>query len=324
MSRVLNLEWAAGSMNWSVLDHLQEDREAGLHTGLMTTFIQWQAKGRDRIRKLRRDAHVEARKLLRQAGENNRTADIVADLWSAWPVLEDFATETGAAPHAILEALRRRIWDALLVMLGAQATLIADAGPAEQFRAGLTSVLASGRGYLKHAGATPVPEEWKDRCGWRGDEAKGVCLGYLAPNENEVWLVPSATYQEVCRMVPLAVSQRAVWKRLQETGWLILERADRNLARRYLPGGGRDAFVVLNMDALWPKLSDPGRNGNQDRPSETSTTIALGPKGPEIPIPETYTPNISQPGGEPPNSANPSQNPLPLVSGEEYPGEVYP
>jgi len=298
-SRVLCLEWGAGDMCWPVLDGLQADRAAGLHAGLMAAFIQWQARDRDRAMKLRREAHADARRKLREAGENNRTGDIASDLWSAWPVLEAFAVELRIMPPAELAALGRRLWASILEMIGAQASIISEANPAERFKEGFTSCLGSGRGHLAHGELGDLPPEWKARCGWQGDQAKGPRLGYLAPRKGEVWLIPSAAFQEAARMVSFGVGERALWKRLQESEWLVLERVGRNKARRSLPEGGRPDFVVVRLGCLWGvgQSGNVGQYENPTVPAETHATTDDGPFG-TFGTPKTYTPPLVSAAGD--------------------------
>lgn len=298
-SRVLCLEWPARAMRWTVLDDLQADRAKGLHAGLMAAFIQWQAQDRDRALCLRREAHIEARGKLREAQESNRTADIAADLWSAWPVLEAFARELGILSPSELKALGRRLWAFLLEMIRAQSAIISEANPAERFREGLTSCLASGRGHLAHGESGDLPLEWHSRCGWQEGQPKGPRLGYLAPHKAEVWLIPSEAPQQAGRLVSLGVGERALWIRLQEAGWLVLERAGRNKSRRTLPEGGRLDFVVVQMDRIWsvgqPEI--PGQPERQNVPTETHTPAVSGPLI-AFGTKETHTPPLSPAAGD--------------------------
>jgi len=268
-SRVLMLEWPAGAMRWDILSGLQADRERGLHAGLMAAFIQWQAQDRERVLKLRREAHAEACRRLRESGENNRTGDIAADLWSVWPVLATFAREHDLVSMVELESLGQRLWASILAMSGAQAAIISEANPVERFKEGLTSFLASGRGHFANGELGDFPPEWHSRCGWQDSEPKGIRLGYLAPRKGEVWLIPAVTHQESNRVVPLGVGERALWKRLQEAGWLVLERPGRNKARRSLPDGGRPEFIVIPIDRLWGGGQSPalGQSDPFDVPS---------------------------------------------------------
>ncbi len=258
-SRVLCLEWPAGSMCWPVLDGLQEDRANGLHAGLMAAFIQWQAQDRERSIRIRREAHKVARQKIRMAGENNRTADIAADLWSVWPVLAAFSTERGILPAFDLHALGHRLWAAVLEMTGAQTAIVKDADPAERFLAQLMDVLASGRGHLAHGEPGELPKEWESRCGWQDGQPKGPRLGYLAPRKGEVWLIGTAAYAEVVKLEPIGVSAGALWKRLNEKGCLLLERHPRLLTRRTMPGLGRSDFYVLVLSKLWGDQREAGQ-----------------------------------------------------------------
>jgi hypothetical protein len=279
-SRVLCLEWASKTMEWTVLDRLQEDRASGLHAGLMGAFIQWQAQDRERILKIRREARDKARRTFRETGEN-RTGDIAADLWSAWPVLEAFALEKEIIPIPEIETIGRRLWSFILEMTGAQASIISEANPAERFREGLTACLESGRGHLASGEMGCIPAEWESRCGWHDHQAKGPRLGYLVAKKREVWLIPLAAFQEVSRQVTLGAGERALWMRLKEAGWLELERSGRSKSRRTLPDGGRSDFIVVHMDRLWnlEQSALGGQAENQIVPFGTRTIAMHGTNG---------------------------------------------
>jgi hypothetical protein len=298
-SRVLCLEWAAGDMVWTVLDGLQDDRATGLHAGLMAAFIQWQAQDRDRALRIRREAHSQARRKLRDAGENNRTGDIAADLWSAWPVLEAFARDRAILPVAEIEALGRRLWASILEMTGAQASIISEANPAMRFREGLTSCLGSGRGHLASGDFGGLPAEWDSRLGWQGGQAKGPRLGFASLRQGEVWLIPSAAFQESSRLVAPGVGERALWKHLQEAGWLVLERTGRNKTRRTPPDSGRQDFIVVRLESLWNvgQSESAGQTENLTAPPQTSTSTASGPNG-TFGTPKTDTPLLVSAAGD--------------------------
>jgi len=284
-SRVLCLEWPAGSMKWTVLDGLQKDREKGLHAGLMTAFIQWQAKDRGRAHELRKQAHQVAQNNMRGSGENNRTAGIAADIWSVWPVLEAFALESGIMAAAELQRMGHRLWGAILGMAAAQAEIIKEENPVDRFREGFTACLASGRGYLAHGELGDLPAEWKTTCGWLGNEGAEPTnrpkLGYLAPKKGEVWLIRSTAYMEANKQVPIGVGEKALGKRLCEAGVLNLERGKRNQARRVLPDKSRHDFIVLRLDYLWDEgqFEPRGRFERPSVPEQTTASTSSGTNG---------------------------------------------
>jgi hypothetical protein len=265
----------------------------------MAAFIQWQAQDRDRALRIRREAHSQARRKLRDAGENNRTGDIAADLWSAWPVLEAFARDRAILPVAEIEALGRRLWASILEMTGAQASIISEANPAMRFREGLTSCLGSGRGHLASGDFGGLPAEWDSRLGWQGGQAKGPRLGFASLRQGEVWLIPSAAFQESSRLVAPGVGERALWKHLQEAGWLVLERTGRNKTRRTPPDSGRQDFIVVRLESLWNvgQSESAGQTENLTAPPQTSTSTASGPNG-TFGTPKTDTPLLVSAAGD--------------------------
>lgn len=249
-SRVLCLEWGDGDMRWQVLKGLQDDRSEGLHVGVMAAFIQWQARNREKVLNLRTEAYRQALQVLRERG-GNRTGDIAANLWSVWPILEAFVQDRNILPVSELAALGKRLWDCVLEMTEAQAAFISEANPVERFRDGLANCLASGRGHLAHGEQGALPKEWWSRCGWQDDSPRSPRLGFISPNRNELWLNPSTVFQEVSRLVDLGVTERSLWKRTGEVGWLVLERVGRSKTRRSEPDGGRHEFIVLHLDKVW-------------------------------------------------------------------------
>lgn len=297
-SRVLCLEWPMGAMRWELLTCLQEERAKGTHAGLMAAFIRWQAKDRDRVLAIRSGAHQEARARLGAVAHSNRTADIAAELWSAWPVLEVFARETGCMQDGALGSMHHRLWAALVAMTGAQAGHAREVDPTELFRDGLTGCLSSLRGHLVPVDTDNMPPEWVPLTGWvygRGPsgetrlelDPKGLCLGFLALGDQEVWLHGEAAYNEASKVVDPGVSERALWKRLRECQALVPEFPGRHKSRRTIPGGGRPSFVVLRLDFLWPQAEGPGvvqsgplaQSGNGTVPHETLATTGFGTVG---------------------------------------------
>lgn len=290
-SRVLCLEWGAGMMNWHRMTSLQADRAHGLHAGLMAAFIQWQARDRDRVLQLLHQAHAHACKLLRDSVTNNRTGDIAAKLWSAWPVLKAFAVENDIITPSKAELLQIRLWNAFLAMTGAQAEIIQEANQADRFMHAIRDGLASARFHLLHAHPGPIPEELAPCVGWRGDEAKGVCIGYIAPKDGEVWLIPTSAYFEAERMGGAACTMRALWKRLADDKALVLGESDRNQAKRSPHSQGRSSFVVLRLSRLLDlsRKPDVSRNGVGAELAENQHYNCLRPESPESPG-GVYTP----------------------------------
>lgn len=282
-SRVLCLDWPAGSMNLKVLTALQAARREGLLAGVMHAFIQWQAEDRDRALEIRRGAHTEATKRLREEGENNRTAEIAADLWSAWPVLMAFIADRGLLSKEEVARLDFLIWASIRATCSAQGAIVSEASPADRFREGLVAVLASGKGHLDHAGTGALPVEWQARCGWASGEPKGNRLGYLSPSHEEVWLIGAATFQEVAKMVGIPGTERALWQRLHELQWLVPEegkRANRSKARRVLPSGERQDFVVLKIASMWDTAASAPEAGTVGTPGHGTVYTGESPASP--------------------------------------------
>ncbi len=304
-SRVLCMEWPTGAMNWSLLRQLQHARGEGVYAGLMSAFIAWQARHRERVLDMRKMACQEASQKLWDlrnpgSGGGNRTGEIACELWSAWPVIKAFAVEERLLTGAELALLEARIWNALLTMIGAQASLIQQANPVTQFRDRMAACLASGRANLAHGDLGALPALWKPCCGWFSEEEpKTLRLGYISPIRREVWLIPDVAYQEAGRMGTIAISQDALWKKMAESGWLLLERKDRYRARRrdanLPPSPNRDdrpAFIVMSIDKLWPsakddelevshqgQLEDIGTVQNNLSQTETHASAASGSDG---------------------------------------------
>lgn len=268
-------------MNWETLGQMQEARRQGLHSDLMASFIQWLAGDRAQAMKIRSKAHEEACRRLRALSRNNRTGDIAADLWSAWPVLEAFARDLRIVSEGELALIRQRIWGGFLQMTGAQAAIIADASPAERFREALKGLLASGRCHLAHGEPGILPSEWHVRCGWIDGLARGLRIGFISLKKREIWLIPAAAFREIDQLSPLGIGERAMWGRLLEANDLVPERPGRNKARRTTGDGVRQDFIVMRLSALWPE----GQSGELAHawdcsgPRENHTSSGFGADG---------------------------------------------
>lgn len=185
----------------------------------------------------------------------------------AWTIVREFSSDMNLEATPELDALGNRLLNGLHRIANDQLEHLESSDPADRFRSFMIEVLQGGRGYLLNAGLGEVPTEWRLSIGLPEiGEPRGRLMGYLDLKKREVWLIPAVAYAEANRLARdgfsnLGNSDRALWKRLQEKGWLVLQAKDRNTAKRTPKGGQRAEFLVLKLDDLFQIDGTNGTSG---------------------------------------------------------------
>ncbi len=94
--RMLILEVAPGSIDWTLVSDAQEHAARGAYAQALAGFIQWVAQHHDDIEERRESELAELRARARQTGQHRRTPEIVASLARAMRIFLTYAQETGA------------------------------------------------------------------------------------------------------------------------------------------------------------------------------------------------------------------------------------
>jgi hypothetical protein len=252
ISRTFVVDWRKGEIDWNVMTQLQKDRELGLHSGLMASFIRWMAKDRAKVIEARKKAFDAAWEELRNAPGLNRSAQVVMDLWSAWPIFEAFALEHGLADAARLEALGAKIKQAMRAATESQAEHRKESDPVEAFKVALVSALSAGDAYLDHAEPGPLPEQWTSFCGWRDGKGQGKRLGYFHPGKAEVWLEGGPPLERVTRFNEVCPSQKTLFQLIASRNHLAMDQTGNTARRKPSDAPARRLFYVLKLSYLLP------------------------------------------------------------------------
>ena len=224
----------------------------------MSGYLQWLASGYPTRTATFRAAHHRLRGEL-QNGGHKRTVDAGAQLLTTWETFITFATDTGALTADEGVRLWGRVHRGVLEALEPQASLQAQSDPISRFYDLLTGLFTSYRAHLVDAATGGYPG---DGWGWEtythrneyGDEerhrAKGDRIGWV--EGEDLYLEPGATYRALSVFAReqgegVPVTERTLWKRLDERGVLVSRGASHLTIKRTLPGAGRVRVLHLAL-----------------------------------------------------------------------------
>jgi hypothetical protein len=221
-----------------------------------------------------------------QAG-HRRTADIAAHLLYGWQTFLAYASATGALTAAERETYERRGQQALATVAAAQAALHRSTNPVERFGAMLQAVLSSGQAHLADKETHHVPVVDAAQYGWqlRGTPPRpahpatpwdspppaadawwpqGPRLGWV--DREYLYLIPDATYSAITRLArdqgePFPVTQRTLWKRLDEHGVLVREAGQRHYTVRVTVHGDLQRTLKMPRHFYAEKSGQSGQSG---------------------------------------------------------------
>ncbi len=169
-----------------------------------------------------------------------------------------FALQIGALTKTEREALWKRVLAALTETGEAQQENQVTSDPVEQFMRGLSTVISSGRAYLKFVSGPRLINisEMRIPLVLKEDmKTSGQQIGWLAGDD--VYLDPGGTYGVVQRLARetgefLTVTQQTLGKRLREQGILRSTESARhtNTVRIMLEGIRRTVWHLNVQDVL--------------------------------------------------------------------------
>ncbi|MGE5446511.1 MAG: hypothetical protein ACM3SR_18255 [Ignavibacteriales bacterium] len=293
-SRMLIVEVARGDVDLQKLTRAQEDADNGLFAQTMSGYLQWLAPQIEELKKIlparQRELRTEARK---SGSVHDRTPDIVASLATGWETFLLFAEDSEAITADDADQLWEKCWLVLNQIAKMQSGQILSEEPTRRFLDVLASALSSGSAHLADAETNGVPDmEVAQNLGWRergrdqyGNpewNAIGKRIGWL---EGEaVFLDPESSFavvQELARQqgTSLSITQRTMWKRLDEKGLLASRESSQNrLTIRREIGGARKRVIHLKTQALLGYKTGPsGPNGPEGENPEDLGQRSSGP-----------------------------------------------
>jgi len=317
-ARLLLLDLDATTVDWETLSRCQQHAAAGTYAAALAGFLRWLAPQYATVQATLPHAVPTLRQQAYQAG-HRRTADIAAHLLYGWQTFLAYASATGALTAAEREMYERRGQQALATVAAAQAALHRSTNPVERFQALLQAVLSSGQAHLADKETQHVPVVDAAQYGWqrRGTPSRpadpatpwespppaadawwpqGPRLGWV--DREYLYLIPDATYSAITRLArdqgePFPVTQRTLWKRLDEHGGLVREAGQRHYSVRVTMPGGRQRILQMPRD-FYAETSGPSGPSDAEAPIGKAfdadhtppPSPVSGPSGPER-LPET-------------------------------------
>ena len=231
VARLLVLEMQKSSVDFTQLSALQELSSDGLFALAMSGFIQWLAthhvevlqNAKQEIAK-RRDEWAR-----RSITAHRRFATTLAHLEYSWSLWIRAAQDSNLLNASAAQKFQDRVLSALSIAGGKQDGHTDTQNPVTRFLELLGSALNSQSAYLEHRNGG-MPSD-PTMCGWRkiNDhyEPKGDRIGWTNSDDDELFLIPDATYRVIERHashgVGVGVQAATLWKQLFEAGIITVK-----------------------------------------------------------------------------------------------------
>lgn len=268
-ARLVIISLERGEIESAQLARFQQAARVGTFALATSAFARWLAPRIEGLRtQLRERVVVLREKASRDARMHRRTPDAIANIMAAWEVYLQFAQDDGGLSADDAQAMNARVWKALLGTMQDQSEMTSLEDPCVRFIELLRGAMNAGRCHVTDSNGKPPhnPHAW----GWAASprstldpglpttEAwlpRGHHVGFLPSDRGGmIFLLPEAAYlaaQEFAKGQgeALSVMPRTLWKRLRETGRLLMvdeKRGNRFAVRRKIEG---HAYDVLVMDA---------------------------------------------------------------------------
>jgi len=317
-ARMLVIEMLADSLDWSVLSQCQAAAAEGVYTMALSGFLHWLAPQYGAVQEAMQGEVLRLRQQIQQAG-HKRTADIAAHLLFGWDLFLTFAYKIGAISEEERLGHAQRGWRALATAAQAQAELQHSEDPVGRFFALLRAVLSSGQAHLADRESNHIPAMDADHYGWQNIVTRapsaavpsyvepmpdswrpqGARMGWL--DDEHLYLTPDATYAAVIQMAreqgeTFTLTQRTLWKRLDERGLLIRERGQRHYSSRVRIHGKRERVVCVSRQILEEGGVQSGPSGPSG-PSDSNPLIFNGLENDQLgPLRNSQNPEWSHNG----------------------------
>lgn len=281
-ARVLLIELAPDGITSQGLTNCQRDSRAGRYAEAMAGFLMYSAPTHDGVEERIRD-RVEAMRI-ELAGQctsaHKRTPDIATNLIVGAEEFIDFAVASRAISCEEGQRLLAGARSGILEACDAQAAIQLDSDPVERFVSLLRSALVAGQAHVVDENGQMPTVLAPEALGWHrqdsggfGDQARRVArgcgLGWVIGSD--LFLDPGAAFLAVQSMAihdtRLAISERTLWKRISERGYLVREEKarQRHTVRKSI-GGSVHTVLHLRVSLLG-ELSNPSKastDGLQD------------------------------------------------------------
>jgi hypothetical protein len=171
MARLLIIEVERGQVERAALTASQHDGEIGLLAQAMGGFVQWLASQlAERIRSF----DARARELRANiVGPHARTPGAVAELWAAFELFLQFASEMGAIDEQTRQEYAQKAEIAFRQLAASQGANQREADPALRFRDLVRAAVTARRAHICHLDNHGVPDIkcCPQRLGWRNTGA---------------------------------------------------------------------------------------------------------------------------------------------------------
>jgi hypothetical protein len=261
-ARTWVLEIVKGDVILSKLTEAQRASRDGLFSQTMAAYLKWLAPQMDELKKSLSKRRDELRDKIRQSSfAHDRTPDMIASLLIGLEMFLKFALDTGVIAQTEHDVLYSRGYDSILDAGAGQADHQMGEEPATRFVELVSAAFVSGQAHLVDINHGDKPCKEPIHWGWRpvpikeGDivyHPKGDQIGWL--KEDDIYLEPDAAFRVAQKLardqgMGLPITQKTLWKRLKEKGFLASYEEDRNLARVTI-GGKRKRILHLKASVI--------------------------------------------------------------------------
>lgn len=259
-ARMVISEVNRGDVKLDVLSELQQYASDGVLAKSMAGYLKWLAPQIEDLKKTLPQQKNKLRDEIRKNAQyiaHDRIPDNVASLACGLATFLRFAVDQGVLTQAEYHKYFSNGLKALLKVGQAQGTYQQNEDPTERFIMLLSAAIAAGTAHVADAKNNDMPEENPTLWGWERENGgtykpKGTLIGWI--DGNDLLLEPETAYavaQEMARKqnTSLPVTQRTLWKRMQQKGILVSCEDGRSTVRRYI-GRIRRRVIHISKDLV--------------------------------------------------------------------------
>lgn len=275
-ARQLILEVEAGTLHWPVISACQTQARAGLYATALGGFVQWLAPHYAEVQR-QASPEVEALRRLITPGGHQRTVTTIAQLLWAWQHVLAYLWDTEVLSQEECEQYFGKAWVACQRVLATQDAYQRSEDPVRRFIQVLRSIFVAGKGHLADPLTLAHPSVDAAAYGWQEEtrrdggitwHARGECLGWLG--DGEMLLDADVAFKAVqqfttAQQAPFPVTQRTLWKRLQEAGVLLTQPSQPQHTVVRTIGRKNTRVLALSLAAYLSK------NSSSSAPPETAS-----------------------------------------------------
>lgn len=289
VARVVVVEFGPGDVDLAELTRLQALGTDGTLAGAMSAFLRWLSPRLDLVRARLRSSLSDYQTVIPAGKAHGRTVGAMTELCFTLDLLLEFAADIGAiSPEEADQA--QAIGRAALVRVATeQSEQQLEEDIALSFMRQLRAAISAGRAHLADLSGKP-PAGRELACGWRRRpsdlhivtscsvwEPQGELIGWV--DDGDAFLLPDLAESVALRLAherstPIAISGRALRKRLHASGFLASAGrgdGDARLLRRKTIGGTRHEVLHLLVDLLLSGGPDQADQTDQsDQPTPDS------------------------------------------------------